>query len=102
MIKNHTFYRTGLIAIAALIISVSIGQIGIVQAQGPFFQVDMNKSFTPISIPAGGTSTLSVSIFNPNTFPLTLSSAPPAWTDSLPAGVSFANPLNATTTCGGL
>lgn len=65
------------------------------------FQVGLNKDFSPISIPAGGIATLSVSLFNPNPFELILSSDPPAWTDTLPAGVYFASPPNATTTCGG-
>ncbi len=99
--RSHISYRAGLIAVITLVIGISVGQINTVHAQGPYFQVDMNKKFNPIAIPAGGTSTLSVSIYNPNTFPLILSSSPAAWTDTLPAGVGFANPLNVTTTCGG-
>ena len=60
-----------------------------------------NPTFSPANIPAGGVSTLTVNIYNPNTFPLTLSSIPAAWTDTLPVGVSFANPAEPTTTCGG-
>jgi LPXTG-site transpeptidase (sortase) family protein len=61
----------------------------------------MNKRFTPDIIPAGGVSVLSVNIYNPNVFPLTLSTVPAAWVDTLPAGVVFANPANAVSSCGG-
>ena len=71
------------------------------QAQTFDLPADLNKSFSPISITAGEISTLSVSIFNSNSFDLTLSSSPPAWIDILPSGMYFADPPNATTTCGG-
>ncbi|MBC7878333.1 MAG: sortase [Anaerolineales bacterium] len=61
---------------------------------------EINKQFTPIFIDAGGVSRLRVSIFNPNTFPLTNAS----WTDNLISqqpGLSIANPANITTNnCG--
>lgn len=69
--------------------------------QGPTYQAGINMEFLPVQIPAGGVSTLSISIYNSNTFPLVLSSSPAAWTDTLPAGMTFAEPLNASTTCGG-
>lgn len=72
-----------------------------IQANGVSIPTQMNKSFTPTSIPAGSISTLSVNIYNPNFFPLVLSTVPAAWTDTLPAGVTFANPADPTTTCGG-
>ncbi|HUV16539.1 MAG TPA: hypothetical protein VMW28_08275 [Pelolinea sp.] len=61
----------------------------------------MNKQFIPDNIAAGGISILSVNIYNPNYFPLTLSTIPSAWIDTLPIGVTFANPADPTTTCGG-
>ncbi|MGV8026556.1 MAG: sortase domain-bontaining protein [Anaerolineaceae bacterium] len=61
----------------------------------------MNKRFTPDLIPAGGEALLSVNIYNPNFFPLTLSSVPAAWVDILPDGVTFVNPAQTSTTCGG-
>ena len=86
-----------------LFIQVDFLPIQAVQAQSISLPAQINKSFTPISIPAGGTSTLSISIFNPNSFALTLSATPPAWTDDLSAtGLSFATPAGTTTTCGGI
>ena len=66
------------------------------------FPAEMNKRFTPDNIPRGGVSTLEVNIYNPNYFALTLSTVPAAWTDTLPDGITFADPLDATTTCGGI
>ncbi len=60
----------------------------------------MNKSFTPIDILPGGTSVLRVTIFNPNTFPLTNAS----WTDNLQGlmpGLFVDNPPGIVNTCGG-
>ncbi|MCC7446898.1 MAG: DUF11 domain-containing protein [Anaerolineae bacterium] len=61
------------------------------------FAAQLNKSFTPTSITAGGISLLTVTIFNPNLFDL----ANAAWTDNLPAGMIIATPPNVSTTCGG-
>lgn len=61
----------------------------------------VNKAFVPNSISTGGVSTLTISIYNPNAFILNLSTSPAALTDTLPAGVTFASPSNASTTCGG-
>jgi LPXTG-site transpeptidase (sortase) family protein len=86
-----------------LIIQFSFAPTRVVQAQTVSLPAQINKSFTPISIPAGGTSTLSISIFNPNSFALTLSATPPAWTDDLStASLNFASPAATTTTCGGI
>ena len=57
------------------------------QAEGITYEAGLNKEFSPIAIPMGGTSTLTVRVFNPNTFDLTLSSSPAAWEDTLPSGV---------------
>src|SRR5688500_17869905 len=64
------------------------------------FPAEINKSFTPISIASGGVSRLRVTIFNPNPFQLTNAS----WTDNLVGvqpGISIANPVNLSNSCGG-
>jgi uncharacterized repeat protein (TIGR01451 family) len=58
----------------------------------------IGKAFTPASINAGGVSTLTITLINPNAGPATLS-AP--LTDTLPAGVVIAPTPNASNTCGG-
>jgi len=71
-----------------------------VYAQGLSFPAEINKSFTPISIPSGGISRLNVTIYNPNTFSLSNAS----WTDNIVGvqpGLSIANPANISNTCGG-
>ncbi|NMC45500.1 MAG: class F sortase [Chloroflexi bacterium] len=76
---------------------------GTVLADGELsMPAEMNKRFTPDNIPMGDVSTLEVDIYNPNYFALTLSTVPAAWTDTLPDGITFADPLDATTTCGGI
>lgn len=60
---------------------------------------EINKQFTPLQIDAGGVSVMRVTIFNPNTFPLTNAS----WTDNLigvQPGLFIANPANVVNTCG--
>ncbi len=90
------------ILLALLVASLGIQPITNALAQTLTFPAEINKSFTPISIPAGGVSVLSITIFNPNSFALTLSAAPPAWVDDLTsANLSFASAPGATTTCGG-
>jgi len=61
---------------------------------------EINKQFTPIFIDSGGVSVLRISVFNPNTFPLTNA----GWNDNLTSiqtGLSIANPANINNTCGG-
>jgi uncharacterized repeat protein (TIGR01451 family) len=59
--------------------------------------VGVNKSFTPNSVVAGQSSTLTIVLLNPNAAAATGVSL----TDTLPNGVTVANPLNvATNTCG--
>ncbi|MBX3084484.1 MAG: DUF11 domain-containing protein [Anaerolineae bacterium] len=61
-------------------------------------QPTIAKSFTPATIPSGGTSTLQFTLTNPNyNFPLTGAS----FTDALPAGLKVAATPNASTTCVG-
>ena len=69
-------------------------------AQVLTFPAEINKGFSPISIAAGGTSRLNVTIFNPNAFQLTNAS----WTDNLigvQPGLRIANPVGLTDSCGG-
>src|SRR5688500_3628242 len=64
------------------------------------FPAEINKSFSPISIVAGQTSRLSVTIFNPNGFQL----INVAWTDNfvgVQPGIRIANPVNLANSCGG-
>lgn len=71
-----------------------------VQAQGLSFPAEMNNSFVPLSIVPGGTSRLTVTIYNPNAYPLTNVS----WTNNLSSvqvGILIANPVNSSNTCGG-
>ncbi|GAB2489816.1 hypothetical protein GCM10027082_46000 [Comamonas humi] len=56
-----------------------------------------SKAFSPTTIRGGGTSTVSITLKNPNNVPLTNA----ALTDNLPARLVVANPANATTSCGG-
>jgi hypothetical protein len=58
----------------------------------------LSKAFSPSTINPGGTSTLTVSLFNSNPTVATLTSA---LVDTLPTGVVVAPVPNATTTCGG-
>ncbi len=91
-------------SIKSLLVVVLIVSILAVPKQTVYAQVslpaEINKSFSPISIAAGGTSRLSVSIFNPNPFQLTSAS----WIDNLigvQSGLTIANPVGLTNTCGG-
>ncbi len=84
-----------------LTITLIFNLTGTVRAQGTTLPAQMNKGFSPVTISAGGISTLSINIYNPNAFVLTLSSSPAAWVDTLPENLFFASPANPTTTCGG-
>ncbi|MBN2117467.1 MAG: class F sortase [Anaerolineales bacterium] len=88
----------------SLLVVVLIVSILAVPVQTVYAQIslpaEMNKSFSPISIPSGGTSRLSVTIFNPNPFVLTDAS----WSDNLigvQPGLTIASPAGLTNTCGG-
>ena len=59
--------------------------------------VDLNKSFSPSSIAAGQTSTLTITVYNRTLNPLTIASL----TDNLPAGLELAADPQAATTCTG-
>ena len=98
-LKFH-LYRVCVVVLATLSLITNI-TLPARADEGISLPAQMNKQFSPDIIPAGGVSVLSVNIYNPNVFPLTLSTVPAAWVDNLPAGVVFANPANAVSTCGG-
>src|SRR5688500_11825958 len=88
-----------LLIFSILISSILVVPGSVVHAQGPSFPAEMNKSFTPISIAAGGVSRLRVTIFNPNPLQLTY----PSWTTNLfgfQPGISIANPVTLSHSCG--
>jgi uncharacterized repeat protein (TIGR01451 family) len=55
------------------------------------------KAFVPPSVDAGGTSTLTISLGNPNSLPITGAT----FTDSFPTGLQIAQPPNVVNSCGG-
>jgi len=57
----------------------------------------LSKAFVPATINAGDSSTLTVTLINPNTSPAVLTAD---LVDTLPTGVVIATPPNASTTCG--
>ena len=84
----------------AVIVSVLLNPREAAVAQVLSFPAEMNKSFSPISITAGGVSRLNVTIYNPNAFELIHAS----WTDNLigvQPGLAIANPMGLTNSCGG-
>jgi uncharacterized repeat protein (TIGR01451 family) len=66
-------------------------------AQSQVTVASINKSFNPIEISPGGVSRLDISIFNSSASPLTGNSI----TDTLPAGMTIADPLTTANSCGG-
>jgi len=63
----------------------------------PDLQPALTKSFSPNPIAAGGMSTLTFMLTNPNAVALTGA----AFVDNLPAGIQVANPPTLNNTCGG-
>ena len=57
----------------------------------------VSKGFTPSTMAAGGTSSVVVTLTNPNATAITGASV----VDNLPSGMTIANPANAATTCAG-
>jgi LPXTG-site transpeptidase (sortase) family protein len=87
-----------LFLVAALVLTIPQG----VASADISFPAGLNESFNPISISAGGVSTLTIEIYNPNSFPLIFSSSPAAFTETLPADLYLSTPINASNTCGGI
>ena len=90
-----SFLRLSLIA---MLLAGLFAQPGPVSAAS--LPAQINKQFTPLQIDAGGVSVLRVTVFNPNSFPLTSAS----WTDNLVGvqpGLFIANPAGVVNTCGG-
>jgi uncharacterized repeat protein (TIGR01451 family) len=56
------------------------------------------KAFAPNTIAAGATSTLTITLSNPNASTASITTP---FVDTLPSGVTIASPANASTTCGG-
>ena len=86
--------------VGTLIVSMLLAPGKTVGAQVLSFPAEMNKSFSLISIAAGGVSRLSVTIYNPNAFQLIDAS----WTDDLigvQPGLVIASPIGLTNSCGG-
>src|SRR6266540_2076358 len=81
--------------VVALIVSFLVSPAQNAYAQGISLPAEINKTFSPISIAAGATSLLRVTIFNPNAFQLTSAS----WTDNLPTGITVVGVTS--NTCGG-
>jgi hypothetical protein len=69
-----------------------------VVAAVPSLPPTLGKGFSPFSIVAGGTSTLTITLSNPDPEPATITAA---LVDTLPAGVTIAATPNARTTCAG-
>ena len=64
---------------------------------GAALQPTLTKAFSPNPITVGGTSTLTFTLTNPNTAPLTGAK----FLDALPTGLQVAPSVSAVTTCGG-
>jgi LPXTG-site transpeptidase (sortase) family protein len=87
-----------LFLVCALISSLVFSPVTVAHAVS--LPAQMNKQFSPIAIKVGGVSQLSVTIFNPNAFPLTGAT----WQDSLTSiqpGLVIATPANLSNNCGG-
>ena len=96
-------HRRLIVVIILIVVSLFFLPAQTVHADGEIsLPAGINEAFLPISIPAGGVSTLSFTIYNPNTFPLSLSTSPAAFTEVLPDGLTFATPIATTSTCGGI
>ncbi|MBE7536022.1 MAG: sortase [Anaerolineales bacterium] len=96
MIKTRLTFAARLCLIVIFIVGAFLQPTPAYAASIP---AEINKQFTPLQIPAGGVSVLRVTVFNPNTFPLTNAS----WTDDLDGvqpGLFIANPANVVNTCG--
>ena len=86
--------------VTAVLFSVTVAPDRGVSAQIITLPAEVNKGFAPLSIAPGGVSRLSVTVYNPNLFPITNTS----WTDNLigvQPGLRIADPVGLTNNCGG-
>jgi uncharacterized repeat protein (TIGR01451 family) len=90
----RSFIRWLLLVTLALLALLPSGET---RSQANPNEAQVNKQFIPTIIPPGGVAKLRVFIYNPNSYPLSMTSL----TDNLPAGMTVAAPPNATTTCAG-
>ncbi len=102
VVLRYVRFLSVLLVIFVVLFSVTAPGLS-AQAAPPSTNIELNKSFNPISIPAGAASHLSISIFNSNAFQLTDAT----WSDNLEgtllAGqhLKLANPVNLSNDCGG-
>ena len=80
------------------IVTMSTGGNTIGGCSAPVLPPTLGKAFSPATINAGGVSTLTITLSNPDAAIATLSAA---LTDTLPSGVVIAPAPAAATTCGG-
>ena len=76
--------------------AAAIASLTVIPSSGPPV---LGVAFSPTTVSAGGISTKTITLINPNATPATLT-AP--LTDSLPTGLVIAATPNASTTCGGV
>ena len=57
--------------VVALLVSILVMPRNEANAQVITLPAEINKGFSPLSIPSGGVSRLSVTVYNPNLFELT-------------------------------
>ena len=79
-------------------VSLSANRVNASMCQGVPTTVSSGKSFSPATIPAGGVSTLTITLSN--TYSTTTTLTKP-FTDTLPSGMVIAPTPNVATTCGG-
>jgi hypothetical protein len=90
-VDGRTFARTGAVTLDSSFVSGCSGLAGTTPT--------LAKAFNPVNIPAGGVSTLTITLGNPDDTVATLT-AP--LIDTLPSGVVIAATPNVSTTCGGV
>jgi hypothetical protein len=86
--------------VGALLFSILMAPGGRASAQIITLPAEVNKGFSPLSIAPGATARLSVTVYNPNLFPIGNTS----WTDNLigvQPGLRIADPVGLTNSCGG-
>ena len=76
--------------------AAAIASLTVIPPNGPPV---LGVAFSPTTVSAGGVSTKTITLINPNATPAILT-AP--LTDNLPTGLVIATPPNASTTCGGV